>query len=70
MGAAVEAPAKNAKEARRPRYEVVRAFAGYDAGQIIEAGADWPYNRARQLQDLRYLRPLDQEPDAPRRFAR
>jgi hypothetical protein len=67
MVAATNAPAKHATEPRRPRYEVVRAFSDYEAGQIIEPGDDWPFNRARQLQDQRYLRPLDQEPDAPRR---
>lgn len=61
------ATATAAPESRRPRFEVVRAFDAYKPGQVIEAGDDWPFHRARQLQEQRYLRPLDQEPDAPRR---
>lgn len=44
-------------EPQAVNYQVLRPFDGHEPGEVIEA-KDWPFGRARQLTEQRYLLPL------------
>lgn len=43
------------------RYQVLRPFDGHHADDIIDA-TGWPFGRARQMTEQRYLLPLAEQP--------
>lgn len=48
------------------RYQVLRPFDDYQEGDLIDASG-WPWGRARQMTEQRYLLPIAEQPATVRR---
>lgn len=61
------AQARNAVETAYGQYRVLRSFKGsagkvYQPGEVIQTDASWPWNRASDLTNQRYLEPIAPTP--------